>query len=449
MKTPENIHGDDESAATSEQSGASGSTPQHPEQFASAHDRTDLDALRERLTTGVASFADVILLKHWQTLDGDANRDRRTFGGTHYYQALENFKASRGGTDLDVAVFGSAAMGVFLSPDGTFKWTVIARTIRFDWSEAYRLAYRVDAVAEQAREWWGGSSRVGSPSGDFADQVSGRTGTPEVPDSNAPADPVAPDDKGWRQRRELRAHLREAKRRRKRLKRQDTKRQQAATELRPHLDRAYSLLSAIFSAVNRENLQHDEHGKPNKLSNQYQQNLAVLYPEVKTAEVRFGIAAQRDAQILYGRGMIWGAAALAGLCIGVGILFLAFDVPAVSGVAFPAGAVGGMMSVLQRMTSRSLELDFNAGKRMLVAFGAVRPMVGGVLGLALFCLLKGGLLPAISIATKSPLAFYSGAGFLAGFNERFAQDTLAGSARRLTGYVTASQSAGIDAAIPE
>lgn len=55
--------------------------------------------------------------------------------------------------------------------------------------------------------------------------------------------------------------------------------------------------------------------------------------------------------------------------------------------------------------------------------------------MALFVLLEGGLLPAIEVAEDANLPFYAAVGFLAGFNERFAQDMLVGSARPLAGSV--------------
>lgn len=381
--------------------------------------------MEKRVAGATVAFSDVIRLKYWQTLKGEASEEKRAAGEARFYPALEKFQRSHGGEDVDVAVFGEAAMGVYLTPGGIFKWTVIARTIEFDWSEAYRLAYRVDAVAERAREWWGtpqppdGRGESGDTS--FNDQAD--------TDRSAETETMAPIGAGgpgggrrpawrppWGQRRRERADERQAARRRQRR-----------IELRRHLDRAYSLTSAIFSAVSRENALHEtgETGESAKPGERYHQNLTVLIPEVEDAEARFRLAAERDAQVLYARGMVWGGLAVAVLSGIVALIFLLVAIPAQYAVAFPAGAFGGLMSVLQRMTTRSLKLDFNAGKQMLVAFGAARPMVGGVFGMALFCLLKGGLVPAVDIPAHQELAFYSAAGFLAGFNERFAQDTLA------------------------
>jgi hypothetical protein len=79
------------------------------------------------------------------------------------------------------------------------------------------------------------------------------------------------------------------------------------------------------------------------------------------------------------------------------------------------------------MTSGRLRLDTHAAPAMTMAYGAVRPAIGGVLGMALFVLFEGGLLPAVEVADEARLPFYAAVGFLAGFNERFAQDMLAGS----------------------
>jgi hypothetical protein len=58
--------------------------------------------------------------------------------------------------------------------------------------------------------------------------------------------------------------------------------------------------------------------------------------------------------------------------------------------------------------------------------GAVRPFVGAAFGMALTALVLGGVLSFVEVP-RSELAFFAALGFLAGFNERFAQDMLAAS----------------------
>jgi hypothetical protein len=91
------------------------------------------------------------------------------------------------------------------------------------------------------------------------------------------------------------------------------------------------------------------------------------------------------------------------------------------------------------MASGSLQLDYDAGRRTLMTLGAVRPAIGAVFGIVLFSAVEGGWLPAIHIATDNALAFYAVLGFLAGFNERFAQDMLVTSAAQLNAKPSPSE----------
>jgi hypothetical protein len=193
-------------------------------------------------------------------------------------------------------------------------------------------------------------------------------------------------------------------------------------------------MTAVLAAIDRENRRHTSagEGSDEEPSEGYAKNLAVLRPEIANAEERLRIAAQRNAQTFYGRGMLIGAVVIAVLCAALGIGFYVGDVPAEYGVALPGGALGALVSVLQRMTSGSLQLDFNAGRRLLALYGAVRPIIGAIFGVVLFAALEGGFLPALDLERDERLGFYAALGFVAGFNERFAQDMLVGSARRLT-----------------
>ena len=162
-------------------------------------------------------------------------------------------------------------------------------------------------------------------------------------------------------------------------------------------------------------------------SEHYVNELAIARGELDRARDLLEIGGQRDAQVTYGLGMTLGVAALVLLCALLGGAFLWLDAPAYYAVAVPAGGLGAVVSVLQRMTSGRLQLDVHAGREMLLAYGAVRPLIGAVFGTVAFVLIAGGLLPSITVSTDAPLAFYAGIGFLAGFNERFAQDMLAGA----------------------
>jgi|SRR5690349_10616584 len=130
--------------------------------------------------------------------------------------------------------------------------------------------------------------------------------------------------------------------------------------------------------------------------------------------------------------MFLGIAALACVSAAAALLFAHFDIKAAYGIAGLTGGIGATVSVLQRMTADKLRLDFEAAGDLIETFGAVRPFVGAVFGLALFALVESGLVAAVDVAAGDELAFFAVVGFLAGFNERFAQDMLVGSARRLS-----------------
>jgi hypothetical protein len=280
-----------------------------------------------------------------------------------YDAAISAFQSAHGGPEVRVAIFRESGLGVYLTATEV-RWCWLTRRVRYDWSDGLRLLYRIDAVAEQACDWWG----------------------EDDPDRQA------------------------------------------------ILDRSYGIETAILAAVHREFMHREAQdvGEDEDVSRRYLNNLAALVPEVARVEGILDNAAQRKSQARYGRGMLLGAVAIVVLCALVGLVFDNYETPAWSGVALPAGAAGALVSVLQRMTSGRLQLDVHAGPTMTLAYGALRPVIGGILGMALFVLFEGGLLPAIEVADDSRLPFYAAVGFLAGFNERFAQDMLVASARPLT-----------------
>lgn len=381
--------------------------------------------LRARIKSGNVDLIDLLLLKNWQRMPGELLRTRedhemQEFARDNLDRALQDFKRTKQGENVQVSV--SACGGVFVTRSGEFRYATLASAIRFDWLEAQQLIHRVDALAERAKEWW-------RPDGESAG-----------PDGSA-------------RRRERRRADRIAK-----------THARLTAEREPHLNLAYGLMTATYSTIVDENARHLPRGRRHPLlraavrlavgiramlepehpaspaalepdrrrpSERFSRQLSHIRTEVERGERLFEIATQRDAQLRYGKGMVLGALGVAVLCMVLGGVFISFDTPAEYGVAFPAGALGALVSVLQRMTVGKLQLDVDAGKKMLTVLGAVRPVIGGVLGMAVFALFVGGVLPAVDAASHPPLAFYGAVGFLAGFNERFAQDMLVGSARRL------------------
>ena len=95
-----------------------------------------------------------------------------------------------------------------------------------------------------------------------------------------------------------------------------------------------------------------------------------------------------------------------------------------------AGAIGSVASVMFRITrGQTLSVNIDQGGLVTIINGAFRPLVGAVFGVALYILVQGQLLPlddpgAVGSATRIQQFFYAGLAFLAGFSERWAQDTI-------------------------
>jgi hypothetical protein len=134
-----------------------------------------------------------------------------------------------------------------------------------------------------------------------------------------------------------------------------------------------------------------------------------------------------------------------GLVVGVGLVVAVFESDTVDRLADPrlvasclaSGAVGAVISVMVRVNrGTTLEVDYDRGRAVTLLAGGFRPIIGAVFGGALYVLVQGGLLPlqipstgnlALSIAERSSF-FFIGLSFLAGFSERWAQDTIVSSA---------------------
>jgi len=347
------------------------------------------DGLKERLNEGKVSLQELVSLKYFLETETE-EPDDVTEIELLYDRAVATFKKKTEDEfeDLDgdvaLAVF-SAGCGVYLTPDGTLNYTIVERAIGFDWLAAYELLNRANRIATRSLELWVADAR-------------------SLSESSGP------------QRR---------------------KAKETIAERMPHCRRAYELCTSILSAVNMEKVRREElvaagEKLSREPSQEFLKRVDVIEPSIAVAESEFERAAQRHAQGLYGRGMALGIAALAAICAAVALVFYLNDVPAWYGVAIVAGGVGAIVSVLQRMASQRLRLDYEAGQGTLIALGAVRPLIGATFGIVLFCAVEGDWIPAIEISTGSSLAFYAVLGFLAGFNERFAQDMLVVSAAQIS-----------------
>lgn len=425
---------------------------------------------REPPDARAVAFADLIRLRHRQTTDDGSDKPT----DAEYQEAVERFRsAHRGrraaaGYRVELAIFGRCACGVWLAPDGEVWYTVIERAIGFDWSEAQQLLHRVDRTARQSRELWRLPPRT--------DQEC--TACDEGQDAPVLADRTGSHLYRWRAGRRASRDQRRCERYRRRRAWEDcntgirgwrrrARERAVLIERRRHGERAYDIATSILSAVNLETTNRSEvpsngdssglaerlrrhlcangreSGQPSrKPSESFLARVALIRPQVADAERVFRTAAQRHAQVRYAHGMVIGVCLLAAVTVGLAIAFNEHHVPAFYGVGVVSGGVGALVSVLQRMASGRLRLDFNAGNGMTMALGAVRPLIGAIFGVVVFAVFDGRWLPEIQIEHTKPLAFYTVLGFLAGFNERFAQDMLVGSARQLSGAAPQTSESG-------
>jgi len=158
-----------------------------------------------------------------------------------------------------------------------------------------------------------------------------------------------------------------------------------------------------------------------------------LEEELRQAEAYYLRASQRQAQLEYLLGMVGFLVAGGAATIGLAVWTSVLDDPLI--VSMLAGAVGAVVSVMQRMTNGNLLLRPESGKQVIRALGVFRPVIGAVFGAVIFLFLDGGIIEVLSPPEEGAnLAFYAGLGFLSGFSERFAQDAIAsvGGARRGT-----------------
>ena len=93
-------------------------------------------------------------------------------------------------------------------------------------------------------------------------------------------------------------------------------------------------------------------------------------------------------------------------------------------LCFSVGAVGALMSVLSRLSSGKVSVDWEFGKDTLRTLGSLRPFVGAVFGVMTYLALKSGVI-GIDLANKAGSSYYFVVfSFAAGFSERLAQDML-------------------------
>jgi hypothetical protein len=143
---------------------------------------------------------------------------------------------------------------------------------------------------------------------------------------------------------------------------------------------------------------------------------------ITKAESYYREAANGQAQLVYFGGIATVTLALGG--IAAAWLSISWAAPV---AALAAGAVGAFVSVIQRINSGKFELEYDVGGPYAFFLGGLRPLIGGAFAMVITFAFSGGLLHLPVSAGETTdhrrLALLVLA-FLAGFSERWAQDTL-------------------------
>jgi hypothetical protein len=144
--------------------------------------------------------------------------------------------------------------------------------------------------------------------------------------------------------------------------------------------------------------------------------------QIAKVESYYREAANGQAQLVYFGGIAMVMLALTAFA--ALWLSIAWATPV---AALAAGAVGAVVSVIQRINTGTFELDYDVGDPYALFLGGLRPLIGGAFGMAITFAFDGGLLHlpvSASASTHDRRLALLVLAFLAGFSERWAQDTL-------------------------
>jgi hypothetical protein len=140
-------------------------------------------------------------------------------------------------------------------------------------------------------------------------------------------------------------------------------------------------------------------------------------------------AANGEAQMIYFLGLALGMGLLGAtyLALGEGLNIAGISEANIVG-CLTAGAIGAVVSVISRVTSGSFALDFDIAPAYTLWLGSLRPWLGSIFGLVIYFAITSKFLNLFDLPTDPEARFYflCVVAFMAGFSERWAQDTLTG-----------------------
>ena len=204
-----------------------------------------------------------------------------------------------------------------------------------------------------------------------------------------------------------------------------------------------SISGYLLSVVDRER------GKPRGADTSKAANRARA--ELVKVEKYYDRAGEKTGRLIYFWGMMIGVAALALMAVPgawVYSLFADFELkdPGTKTffVCYGMGAVGAIISVLQRMAARGSDafVDYEVGRPALRRVGSFRPVIGAVFAVVLYFALQSGLLQLQTGDAGTTTYFYAALAFIAGFSERKAMVLLGGATKILPEHDDATEQKG-------
>jgi hypothetical protein len=190
----------------------------------------------------------------------------------------------------------------------------------------------------------------------------------------------------------------------------------------------FGVITTLLGTLDHRQLERDSGNLPVRPFGADPAEVETLQRELKQAQSYYEASAQRQAQLEYLVGMVM----FLGLAV-AGTAAIALFTPLLdeaATVSVLGGAAGAVVSVMNRMTSGSLKVRTEAGKKTIRALGFMRPVIGATFGAVVYLFLDGGIVQVLSPPDGGAnLAFYAALGFISGFSERFAQDVIAQASR--------------------